>query len=245
MNIPKQFTNINNLKIMKKFDNYIKERLKSESKKPKVIYAQMEVIQKQIVKQEKEQDKKDKHIIMKYPLLCNDCNRRYKNKKSLKDHKRSGMCDYTGIYMSNWRQWNHSSLDDYIDSMNRSINKITNIIKDLESTRKMIKEQIRNLSTKCQKCNKKNKSFLEELNCSHNHVLCHDCLDNHIDDGSNNCPVCDDIINMKKCPICMGYKGTMVDLSCGNTHPYQICITCFDSILNSNAQCPFCRVIMN
>ena len=54
---------------------------------------------------------------------CNDCKKRFKNKKSLKDHKLGGKCDYTGQYIDTrtYRSWDLSRLDNNVRSMNISI----------------------------------------------------------------------------------------------------------------------------
>jgi hypothetical protein len=128
-----------------------------------------------------------------------------------------------------------------IDSKNRELKNINVEIRRLENLKKDIKFKIDFLLVRCSNCNKNNK-VLEELNCKYNHSVCVECLDDSINDDSNNldnCPTCNQIIKMEMCPICISFKKKLIDVSCGNEH--LICISCFENILNNLGTCPFCR----
>ena len=97
-----------------------------------------------------------------------------------------------------------------------------------------VNELLRNLCKSCQKCYKKN-LVLESCGCKYDHQYCENCI-NEID----NCVVCEQILNLEACPICLSSKKDLITVSCGNNH--KLCRKCFKMIIEYNPKCPFCRV---
>ena len=236
------FNNRHDLKILKKLYDITIDQLKSEFRKEEIITNNINKIKSKINLIDKKKNSKYNFFIKKYPYECKDCKRRFEEKTDLNTHKKKKFCDYSGVLNPNFNIYDINYLKYELDTSNKYLSKILNKIEYFYEKKKSLKDKINILSKKCNKCHKNNYLYFEELNCSNNHIICQDCLD--LEETYNSCPVCFDIINIKKCPICMSFKSNMVNLNCKNPHPYQICIECVDSVLNSNGKCPFCREIM-
>ena len=243
--------NIKSIKYLRKLENTVKNEIRSNKRKPDIIKENLQNIQNEIDKSEKSLKIQNNNILRKYKVICSNCNKRFKNAKELNSHRnhidkinkrKLQYCDYTGVHLVNDFNYVVYNLKETSRKIKKKLDNLTQENKTLQKWLIEINDRIKSLTIRCSVCNKLQDDQITKINCSNEHYICQNCIDeNCIDDDVNNCPVCFDIINMKKCPICMSFKNDMKDLPCKNTHPYKICESCFLSVISVNPFCPFCR----
>ena len=244
--IYRNLKNVKNVKILYQYKSEIKEIIKINNSKIKVIDNLINEYNTKIEKYEKNVKKIMKNHAKYKKFVCEHCALKTLTKKDLEKHK----CGFTYFRSVPGRYDNpvfDHKLHEILIELNdlkftnnekiRSVNQLRKSVKKLNSEINEIDDIIKDLLLVCQKCKKKN-LYLEECGCSYNHILCNECFTD-----INKCPLCSEILNLELCPICLEHKKKIIDIKCGNHH--KICKKCMNSIIDTNPKCPFCRIKIN
>jgi len=236
-NLPPNFQQIKNIKLLNKYKDRIKENIKSNNSKIRVVKNVIKELNNTLEKNEKKMKKMMMNNKLKKRFVCIKCCIKTLTKEELDKHycffryHRGCNIIYDHLLHEVLKE-NHSIEYDIINK--------SRDIKDTEVSNESFKillietlTIIKEISLICQNC-KKNNGCVKDCECSFNHILCSLCIKD-----SNKCPLCLEILNYVICPICMEERKHIIDVNCGNNH--RICKRCINTILNTNPKCPFCR----
>jgi hypothetical protein len=171
--------------------SYWKRKQSEERKKKKVSKKSDETLQKL---REKEARKiKSKHCVSKYKVTCSNCGQGFRTKKELANH--------TAYYKKHEKKTGNACYSS--NSVNSRLSRVTTekkkknmtydsescfdeIISDIETIVTMIKDRMKILNNKCEKCrNSFAATALKSMTCNYRHKLCAGCHG-----GESRCSFC-------------------------------------------------------
>lgn len=226
-----------NIKFLKILETNIKNNIKTEKNKIKII-------QKILTDYEPELKNIERNItvILKdhnrhNRMVCEKCGNKFYNKELFNKHKKTN-CKYKKDALDYDR-----NLSKYLNSKNsinmdihykqQDINRIEQQIKSCNQTLINVSELIKQLSKICNKCNKDNEHPVTGVKCDYNHIICDNCFDN------SKCPIC----VQQSCLICMNELLELETITCTKKH--SICYECITKINQIYTECPFCNSNFN
>jgi len=169
--------------------NYWKKKQGEERIRIKIGRSRQKVRDKEL---EKEARKiKSKHGVSKYTVECNNCGQGFRTKKELANHiahykKVKDRCGHTCSY-TNTSKYKLDSVR-YGKKCNEDSGKSTgeNTIRDIDDILNMIKDRMKLLTNRCEKCrNTFSSAALKKMSCRYGHNLCADCHR-----GASKCAFC-------------------------------------------------------
>lgn len=170
--------------------NYWKKKQGEERIRIKIGRSRQKVLEKE---REKEARKiKSKHCVSKYTVECSNCRQGFRTKKELANHiahykknRWGNTCSYqnTSTYKLDSVTFKQTMMkrDDY-----SGISSIENTIQNIEAIITMIKDRMKLLTNRCEKCrNTFSSTALKKMSCRYGHNLCADCHK-----GASKCSFC-------------------------------------------------------
>ena len=178
--------------------------------------------------------KKEQHLKRHRSITCPKCNRLFRTKNELENHKKTRYPCHKNNY--NKLKCLENRFEAEKKNIQIKIEQYKSTIKRYEPILRRIKIRLDEITLKCQKCRNPCIKSTNML-CSYNHSICIDCSKDP--KCEERCPVCKEIKEKEECPICMTNEYPIVETECGNGH--NICTYCIQQIYNTSKKCPFCR----